>query len=689
MTGFNPYRDQAGRFSSPGKEQEGRRVLIQTLLHEGNSAEAFEHYQEYVALHGEPDFTAVDMRAVAEAASYEEADLARMSDLLENGNAAELEEFITERTSREAFTTLLEQRDNARASAKLLVAEHESLKEAWKNGTLNSYEPVREKGFEALEAYENLQVLKNQTNQYKDLHALAVARYGELLRSEAEEAGTWREYDADTLNDLQATGDFPSGSREWLEQRQQGIGGSDVGKITGADAEYRARNLEQVWASKVDPISEEEVARQAEGHTSYAGATGRGNAWEDVILNKFAQNNPEANVTFCKTSWAHKDRPYQFANFDGLMTDENGVPNGIVEIKTASDASKWGPTDAGLDGVPSGYRAQALWYADAAGFDKGAVAVMIDDKEYREYHFTVTPELRKEMESNRAAVEKFVAKVDEAKKNGISGKLNSSVTSKGFSENMLSRIRNGHYSYLKEASIYRDESLETTTARFQQLLPNLPEGEKVTNTHITAALLSLYGEKNPADMKSPLISIDLETTAMRPTQGRILEVGLSIRNPAGGEAEKFQKLYGIPKKAMAGIGTGPVDVHKITNTMVAKKRNFLHPEEQKSLLKKLTSGILVAHNAQFELSWLRQHLKGFAEAERAGKIRVLDTMSLSRRFVPETKDNRLESFAGNFGIDYVNAHRAYSDAAMTGLAVERMRQKVYETFGRPQQRQAA
>lgn len=663
----NYYHDAAGRFAT----REGQLANIQTAIQNKN-VQAYlaerKALEDSDAVSGYSTLTA--NKGVHPALSLKAEDIAERERVLAGGNRKEIEYYMSERAARPEYRSLLLERDTIRDKAKRLNEEYKLLIEASQKYDEVDYELVRQKGFEALDAYEELQAFKHQANEYKDITAPVAAHLSDMIQKDEEGKGTWKEYNEDTLNNLVVTGEFASGTREWLEQRQAGIGGSDVGKIIGAYEEYAARDRESVLASKLEPISEEEVERQSGGHSEFTGPTGRGNAWEQLIAYKYAQNHPEEGITYCKSSWQSKENEHQFANFDGLMTDSEGRPNGILEIKTASDASKWGRPEDGLDGVPGGYRAQVLWYAQAAGVDKGSVAVMIDDHDYREYPFTMTPALKAEAASNLERVNEFVKEVDSRKAGTFIEK--EKPVNKGFGKRTLSGASKDDDDYaFSEASVYREESIESTRARFNQICKDPTDENQVRE-----ALTRLYVEKDPATRTSKIIAIDLETTGTSPTTGRIIECGISVRKPSGGEEEKYSKLYGLPKKALEGNGTGAVDVHQITAGMIAKKRQFSHPEVQKEVLAKLKSGILLAHNASFEVRWLRQHLNGFAAAEKAGEIKVIDSMFLSRHFMPETPNNKLKSFVEYFKIPYENAHRAYNDAEMMAQGYERLQEKI-------------
>lgn len=664
----NNYHDETGKFCS----RDQMRKALQHAGSTGNVTVWMQLKKDLQQADIDSNYLPSKNGLIHPALKSKESDTKERDLLIENGTREELEKWVTNRNNTQEFVELLDERDVMKDRARILNQEHKDLKALYNKGEIADYEIVRQKGFEAQDAYEELQLLKNQANEYKDVTALAVASLSEKLVEEQKENGTYREYTETTLNDLVETGNFASGSREWLEQRQKGIGGSDIGKILGAvdenERKYNRREYNDILGSKIDPITDEQVEVQSDGHISYTGYAGRGNAWEDYIQHKFSQNNPDLNVTHCKTSWKNKNAEHQFANFDGLMTDENGKPNGILEIKTASDASKWKDTSLGIEGVPSNYKYQALWYADAAGFEKGAVAVMIDDREYREYHFTMTPELKAEVANMKAKVDTFNSQVEGVKNGSVEDPRTPKDWSgrQGFSDNFVRNAKKGEESSFTEAAILREETVKQTKRRFKKLV-----GEDDSKENVIKALRTLYTEKPVETRKRNFVNIDLETTSTSPTAGHIIEAGVSVRTPKGEEVQKINKLYGMPNRARVAQSTGQVNVHQITEGMIAKKRTFGHKEEQAKMLATLKSGIMVAHNAGFEKEWFMQHLDGFAEAYKKGEIQILDTKNLAYRVTTNTPDAKLESFTANYGIPYVNAHRAYFDAQMMGEALTR------------------
>jgi putative phage-type endonuclease len=604
-----------------------------------------------------------------------EADTAEASRLISEGSEEEMEAFLSRRINAEAFTELLARRKSNQEVLETLTADRDVLLKQWQSDGQFFYEDVRQKELMMNDVNEELILLGRQINEYKDISAPVVSRVADLEEERMRANGEWLEYDEETLNDLSRTAMFDSGTREWLEQRQNGAGGSDIGPIVGVHGTYNSRA--DIMDSKINPITDEQVEEQGSGHSEFSGAAGRGNAWEKRIFLDVKKRHPELNVTFCKASWKNNNNPFQFANFDGLLVDENGKPDGILEIKTASVAGKWGKPEDGLDGVPATYRTQVLWYAQAAGFKRGMVAVMIDDREYREYHFTMTPELEEEANRNLEKVRTFMTEVD-ARKNGT---WEARTRSRGFSLNALnSSLANREKKEIfAEVAMMRGTAPETVE---QEFAAGFDDENRKDRTFVESRLRNLYVETAKRTDLPDYVGVDLETAGSVPTNGRILEFGASLRTGYSGDAggtvvcekEKLSKLYGLSRKTLAARSTGNSEVHGIMEGQVAKKRQFSNPVEGARVLTMLKrANFMLAHNASFENRWMKTYVPGYADAVRKGEIGIVDSAKLNRRlFSDSTPNDKLESYTARFDVPYINSHRAYADTVMMSISYERM-----------------
>lgn len=626
----------------------------------------------------ERGYTPITSYGYMKAVENLDSDREEAARLIEEGTVEEQEAFIQNRIWSDDFTALLSKRDQTIDMLKELKADRDLLYAKWDNDPQFYYESVREKELSMVDANEELTLMRRQINQYKDINAPVVANIADSEEEVLKAKGEWREYDEETLNNLTKVAFYESGTREWLEQRQNGVGGSDIGPIMRMKGAYNSRD--DIMNSKLEPISEEQVQEQALNNVEYSGALGRGNAWEKRIFLQIRDRNPEMNLTFCKTSWQHNENTFQKTNFDGLMADENGKPNGIVEIKTGSDSSKWGREEDGLDGVPPVYRAQTLYYAQGSDFDRGMVAVILDDREYRQYEFTMTPELRAEAAANLAGAKAFNEERI-ARSNGTW--VEKAPRARGWSSGAL----NSSLSNREKKEIFEEvATLRGTTARSvaKEFGANFKKEEQANDKeYIAKQLRNLYVNTAKMDSLPSYTGIDLETSGSQPTSGSIIEYGASTRagyasdsvaGMAAAEVAKHSQLYGLSKKALLARGTGNIEVHGINESQIAKKRQFSNPQEGERVLATLrASGYMLAHNASFERRWLNTYVAGFADSVKHGKIKIIDTMKLSKKLSSSsTVNDKLETFTARYGVPYVNSHRAYADAKMMCRALENM-----------------
>jgi DNA polymerase-3 subunit alpha (Gram-positive type) len=81
-------------------------------------------------------------------------------------------------------------------------------------------------------------------------------------------------------------------------------------------------------------------------------------------------------------------------------------------------------------------------------------------------------------------------------------------------------------------------------------------------------------------------------------------------------------------------------------------------------MKFIEGAILVAHNAEFDIKFIKR-FAGVEEYEINNK--VLDTMEMTRKYLPQLRQTNLKVLAEHFGIVFQH-HRALSDAYTTAEA---------------------
>lgn len=155
------------------------------------------------------------------------------------------------------------------------------------------------------------------------------------------------------------------------------------------------------------------------------------------------------------------------------------------------------------------------------------------------------------------------------------------------------------------------------------------------------------------------IILDTETTGMDPAKGdKIIEIGcLEVINlvPTG----RTFHHYINPERDIPADATA---VHGITLAMVQNKPTFLELADK--LIEFIGDGIIVAHNAPFDLKFINAELAacGYPAYENG---RVVDTLVLAKRQAPGAPAS-LDALCRRFGIDNTKRtlHGALLDAQL-------------------------
>lgn len=160
---------------------------------------------------------------------------------------------------------------------------------------------------------------------------------------------------------------------------------------------------------------------------------------------------------------------------------------------------------------------------------------------------------------------------------------------------------------------------------------------------------------NPDKEYEEFIVFDIETTGLSAINDAITEIG-AVKIRDGQVVDTFAQLINperpIPDfiKELTGITDDMVRDKPTIDQVIPKFSEFIG------------QGILVAHNASFDVGFIREKM-------RLNNISlnnpVLDTLELSRIVFPELKSFRLNNLAKHLGVSLENHHRALDDAMAT------------------------
>ncbi len=157
--------------------------------------------------------------------------------------------------------------------------------------------------------------------------------------------------------------------------------------------------------------------------------------------------------------------------------------------------------------------------------------------------------------------------------------------------------------------------------------------------------------------------IDLETTALNPTQGEIVSIGWVVIERGRICLNQTRLFHLTPEQ---GVGQSAV-FHQLTDTALASAADFSAVAPH--LLAAAANSTLVFHNASLDLGFLNQYLR-----QRYGApllVPVQDTLQLEHRRQQRRKqalqpgELRLGACRQRYGLPELAAHDALTDALAT------------------------
>lgn len=152
-------------------------------------------------------------------------------------------------------------------------------------------------------------------------------------------------------------------------------------------------------------------------------------------------------------------------------------------------------------------------------------------------------------------------------------------------------------------------------------------------------------------MKDNYVALDLETTGLRPKYDRIIEIG-AVRVREGKVVDTFRSFVNPGRTLEPAI----CELTGITEQMLVDA-----PQSEvavAALLEFIGTDILLGHRILFDYSFVKraaQYQKLSFEKEG------IDTLKLSRKFLPDLESRRLPALCSHYGIAHT-AHRALDDA---------------------------
>ena len=194
-----------------------------------------------------------------------------------------------------------------------------------------------------------------------------------------------------------------------------------------------------------------------------------------------------------------------------------------------------------------------------------------------------------------------------------------------------------------------------------------PQDEDEAIGHNQLFLQKVLRYHLPADTvvrDATLVIFDFETTGLDSLRDRIIEIG-AIKYTNGQRVAEFSTLIKpditLPEVAsrITGITLEMLEGQPSIDTILPGFLQFIE------------HSLLVAHNAEFDMAFLRQ------ASNRLGyqiEWPCFCTLKMARQLLPNLESKNLDSLAQHYGLSFAARHRSIGDCEVTGSVLQSLLQ---------------
>ena len=181
--------------------------------------------------------------------------------------------------------------------------------------------------------------------------------------------------------------------------------------------------------------------------------------------------------------------------------------------------------------------------------------------------------------------------------------------------------------------------------------------------------IAVHGAQDQ-DFDDEIVCFDIETTGLKVTREAITEIGaVVLRN--GEITETFQTFVNPGRRLTPEI----IGLTGITDAMLADAPSL--KEALTAFLQFVNGRVLAAHNAEFDISFIRA---GCRKVGLEFEPTYIDSLILAQNLLPELHKYKLDIVAEHLDLPAFNHHRASDDAGMVGYMLvpffEKMRREL-------------
>ncbi len=206
---------------------------------------------------------------------------------------------------------------------------------------------------------------------------------------------------------------------------------------------------------------------------------------------------------------------------------------------------------------------------------------------------------------------------------------------------------------MADAIAYGHAELQKSIDLQEKLVASAGKPKKVPFVGPKADSIVKLG-KRLADGQSEFVIFDLETTAMKPENGYIVDIA-ALRVRDGQVVDRFESLVN-PGRPIIGHQVHGISTDDVANAPTAA-------EVLTNFTQWVGDAPVVAHNISFDLPYVLRHLPNDVKWEPTA---VFDTLELAYQLYPDAGAWKLADLVKFvFGREHVVAHRAMPDAEAT------------------------
>jgi len=179
--------------------------------------------------------------------------------------------------------------------------------------------------------------------------------------------------------------------------------------------------------------------------------------------------------------------------------------------------------------------------------------------------------------------------------------------------------------------------------KLEKLYPFLSRAREQT-LNVTSNLVTLD--------KETYVIVDIETTGLDFEKNEIIEIG-ALKAHNGEIVDIFSTLI----KPSTSLPAKIIEITGLSDEMLYDQPSMSTVAPQ--FLKFIDGSLLVAHNTDFDIPFLKHHVKqNFTNF-------IVCTLKLSRLLMKNLQNHKLKTVAQGFGITAQNQHRAIGDVETT------------------------